>query len=112
MSLSDESFAAAMLDKTVGDHGDQWTILEARLHARYAGKYLVNSQSMVQSASIRCLNYRAVGDRVAIRKADLNQAGATFRKLRDQKLGGLQIRIAGRDEGNESLPALAAESPK
>ena len=52
MSLTDKSFAAAMLNQTVRDHGDQWTILEARLHARYAGKYLVNSQSMVQSASI------------------------------------------------------------
>jgi hypothetical protein len=75
-------------------------------------KDIVDPHAVVEGAGIRCLNNGAVGDGIAIGKADLDQAGAAFHQLGDQQFGGLQIRIAGSQEGNKSHLALTAKTLK
>ncbi len=58
---------------------------------------------MTQRAFGSSLNHRPVSHRIAERDANFDHRRAGVIKFENQLAGGIQIRVAGRDEGNEAL---------
>src|SRR5205085_1940279 len=55
------------------------------------------------------LNHGPIGDRVAVGETDLHQARPAADDLADQVIRGLQVGVAGREEGDEGLATLGAQ---
>src|SRR5205085_11831678 len=70
---------------------------------------LLDPYARLERSSIRSLDYRAVRDRIAIRKADFNDVGAPACQLSNYQVGGIQIWVAGRNEGNKCATPLKPE---
>src|SRR5262249_13186759 len=78
----------------------------------HRGEDVVDAQAAVECARVGRLNDAAVGDRVAVGEADLNQGGAAPAQLVDESGGSAQVRIAGGHERHERLAAFGAELAK
>src|SRR5262249_20220770 len=69
----------------------------------------VDLHSPVERPVVRRLDDGAVGDRVAVGEADLDERGAAAGRLFDQQPRRLEIGIAGRQERDEGFLPLALE---
>ena len=67
---------------------------------------------MKQGAFRSTLNDRPVGHRIGERHAQFNQRRASRGQFNDQIMSCFEIRIAGRDEGNETATLVAFEERK
>src|SRR5687768_2969225 len=67
------------------------------------------TKSMTQGALRGSLNHRPVSDRIAERHAELDYAGTSACRFKNQVTRCGEIRVAGGDERNETLATFAFE---